>query len=129
MCARGVFAVHEYLVITMCSTPSVASASAAGAPAGPLPMTRPSVPSMSFIPTLLGFDRPRACSVADQDNNTKLVALRYADARGTGRGGLGAAASVTAAPARFPGGAGVVCQVDQVYIWGRRCSSFRSLAD
>src|SRR5258708_7927535 len=49
MWARGVFAVHEYFVITMCSTSSVASASAAVAPAGPLPTTRTSVCSASVI--------------------------------------------------------------------------------
>jgi hypothetical protein len=43
MCAGGVLAVHRCFVITMWCTPSVASASAAAAPAGPLPITRTSV--------------------------------------------------------------------------------------
>src|ERR1700744_2270953 len=54
MWARGVFAVHEYLVITTCSTPRVASDSAAAPPAGPLPTTRTSVCRISVIELLPG---------------------------------------------------------------------------
>src|SRR5450631_801330 len=50
MWARGVFAVHEYLVMTMWSTPSVASVNAAVAPAGPVPMTSTSVLMFSATP-------------------------------------------------------------------------------
>jgi hypothetical protein len=49
MCARGVFAVQEYLVMTMWSTPEVASARAAVAPAGPDPTMRTSVLTGSLI--------------------------------------------------------------------------------
>src|SRR4051794_6193561 len=43
MCARGVFAVHRYLVIMMLGTPSVDRKSAAADPAGPDPTMSTSV--------------------------------------------------------------------------------------
>ena len=43
MCARGVFAVQRYFVMTMFSTPSVLRNSAAELPAGPVPTIRTSV--------------------------------------------------------------------------------------
>jgi hypothetical protein len=43
MCARGVFAVHRYLVTMMLSTPRVDRNNAADAPAGPEPTMRTSV--------------------------------------------------------------------------------------
>src|ERR1700743_1597411 len=49
MWARGVLAVHRYLVTTMCSTPSVARLRAAVAPAGPVPTTSTSVWIVSVI--------------------------------------------------------------------------------
>ena len=59
MCARGVLAVHRYLVIMMFGTPRVARLSAAAPPAGPEPTISTSVStagpagiSVSAIPSL-----------------------------------------------------------------------------
>ncbi len=52
MCARGVFAVHRYLVITMLLIPRLDRQSAAAAPAGPDPMMTTSVCTRVSMPNV-----------------------------------------------------------------------------
>ena len=49
MCARGVFAVQRYFVMTTLSTPSVLRNSPLAPPAGPLPTMRTSVSSTAHL--------------------------------------------------------------------------------
>src|ERR1700742_716038 len=49
MCERGVGAVHGYLLMTMTSTPSRASATPAVPPAGPVPTTKTAALAAIFL--------------------------------------------------------------------------------
>src|SRR5215475_4133668 len=88
MCARGVLAVHRYLVTMMLSTPSVDRNSAADAPAGPDPTISTSVVTVaacggwvSAIPSFNCFTFHRSVDVDIYIDQSVFTGLPVCESR------------------------------------------------